>query len=64
MIGSQSSHRLKIDALSQTQADELATLSPEALLELPLVKGIDDSLYAYQISKRGNALRVMAEAVR
>ncbi|MBZ7747992.1 SDR family oxidoreductase [Klebsiella michiganensis] len=64
VIGSQSSHRLKIDALSQTQADELATLSPEALLELPLVKGIDDSLYAYQISKRGNALRVMAEAVK
>ncbi|VDZ78178.1 short-chain dehydrogenase [Salmonella bongori] len=37
---------------------------PETLLELPLVKEIDDSLYAYQISKRGNALRVMAEAVK
>lgn len=64
VIGSQSSHRLAVDALTQAQADELATLPPEALLELPLVKGIDDSLYAYQISKRCNALRVMAEAVK
>lgn len=64
VIGSQSSHRLAVDALTQAQADDLATLPPEALLELPLVKAIDDSLYAYQISKRGNALRVMAEAVK
>ncbi|CZZ37516.1 TPA: SDR family oxidoreductase [Enterobacter hormaechei subsp. steigerwaltii] len=64
VIGSQSSHRLNVDALTQSQADALATLTPEALLDLPLVKEIDDSLYAYQISKRGNALRVMAEAVR
>lgn len=64
VIGSQSSHRLKVDALSQEQADALATAAPEELLEMPLVKAIDDSLYAYQIAKRGNALRVMAEAVR
>lgn len=64
VIGSQSSHRLNVDALTQSQADALATLSPEALLNLPFVKEIDDSLYAYQISKRGNALRVMAEAVK
>lgn len=64
VIGSQSSHRLAVDALTQAQADELATLPPEELLELPLVKDIEDSLYAYQISKRCNALRVMSEAVK
>ncbi|MGB3256274.1 SDR family oxidoreductase [Buttiauxella gaviniae] len=64
VIGSQSSHRLNVDALTQYEADALATLVPEELLNLPLVKDIDDSLYAYQISKRGNALRVMAEAVK
>jgi len=64
VIGSQSSHRLSVDAFTQAQADALATLPPEALLELPLVKEVTDSLYAYQLSKRGNALRVMAEAVK
>ncbi|EAZ8462480.1 SDR family oxidoreductase [Salmonella enterica] len=64
VIGSQSSHRLNVDALTQSQAEALATLTAEALLDLPFVKEIDDSLYAYQISKRGNALRVMAEAVK
>lgn len=63
IIGSQSAHRLAVDELTQEQADELATLPAEALLELPLVKEINDSLRAYQISKRGNALRVQAEAV-
>nr|WP_159465252.1 SDR family oxidoreductase [Scandinavium goeteborgense] len=64
VIGSQSSHRLNVDALTQDEADALATVAPEELLNLPLVKSIKDSLYAYQISKRGNALRVMAEAVK
>ncbi|MBT0724507.1 SDR family oxidoreductase [Rosenbergiella sp. S61] len=64
VIGSQSSHRLAVDALSQKAMDELALLSPEALLELPWIKAIDDSLYAYQIAKRGNAQRVIAEAVK
>ncbi len=64
VIGSQSSHRLDVNALTQAEADELATLPPEQLLSLPQVKAIDDSLYAYQLSKRGNALRVMAEAVK
>lgn len=64
VIGSQSSHRLDVDALTQVEADALATLPPEDLLELPLVKEIEDSLYAYQISKRCNALRVMSEAVK
>ena len=64
VIGSQSSHRLDIDAISQRQAHALATSAPEELLELSFVKEITESLYAYQISKRGNALRVSAEAVK
>lgn len=63
-IGSQSAHRLAVDELSQQQADELATLPAEALLNLPYIQSINDSLRAYQIAKRGNALRVQAEAVR
>lgn len=64
VIGSQSSHRLDIDAFSQAEGDALATLPPEQLLELLFVREVNDSLYAYQLSKRGNALRVMAEAVK
>lgn len=64
VIGSQSSHRLNVDAFTQAQAEALAMLPPEELLELPLVQEVTDSLYAYQLSKRGNALRVMAEAVK
>jgi NAD(P)-dependent dehydrogenase (short-subunit alcohol dehydrogenase family) len=38
----------------------------EELLALPMLQPdqVKDSLHAYQISKRGNSLRVMAEAVR
>jgi NAD(P)-dependent dehydrogenase (short-subunit alcohol dehydrogenase family) len=38
----------------------------DELLSLPFLQPdqINDSLHAYQISKRGNSLRVMAEAVR
>ncbi|PVZ84947.1 short-chain dehydrogenase [Serratia sp. S1B] len=64
VIGSQSSHRLDVDTFSQAQIDALATLPAEDLLELPFVKAVNDSLYAYQLSKRGNAARVMAEAVK
>ncbi|OBW92700.1 SDR family oxidoreductase [Gallibacterium salpingitidis] len=64
VIGSQSSHRLPINELTQEQADSLATSTPEELLQLPLIQKIDDSLYAYQISKKGNALRCQYEAVR
>ena len=63
VIGSQSAHRLTVDALTQVQADALATLPPEQLMDLPIVSEITDSLSAYQIAKRGNALRVVAEAV-
>lgn len=62
VIPSQSGHRLP--ALTPEQDHQLATLPPEELLELAWVKDIDDSLHAYQVCKRGNSLRVKAEAVR
>ena len=64
VIASQSGHRLP--ALSAEQNTLLAMTPVEALLKLPMLQPdqVKDSLYAYQISKRGNSLRVMAEAVR
>jgi len=63
VISSQSGHRLP--PLSIEQNNLLATTPVEELLNLPMLKLnlIKDSLHAYQISKRGNSLRVMAEAV-
>ncbi|WP_197902688.1 SDR family oxidoreductase [Eikenella glucosivorans] len=61
MIGSQSSHRLEPLTVEQNRA--LALTPAEELLDLPFIKGVDDSLRAYQLSKRGNALRVAAQAV-
>jgi NAD(P)-dependent dehydrogenase (short-subunit alcohol dehydrogenase family) len=64
VIASQSGHRLP--ALTPEQNSLLATTPAEALLALPLLQPdqVRDSLHAYQISKRCNSLRVMAEAVR
>ena len=62
VIGSQSSHRLP--PLGESDLRDLATTPTEQLLDLPLVKEIDDSLRAYQIAKKANALRVQMEAVR
>ena len=64
VIASQSGHRL--GALAAEQDKALATTPTEELLALPMLQldQISDSLHAYQISKRGNSLRVMAEAVR
>jgi NAD(P)-dependent dehydrogenase (short-subunit alcohol dehydrogenase family) len=64
VISSQSGHRLP--ALTVEQNKALATTPVEALLSLPFLQPdkITDSLHAYQISKRANSLRVMAEAVR
>ena len=64
VIASQSGHRLP--PLSTEQNALLATTPVEELLRLPMLQPdqIKDSLHAYQISKRGNSLRVMAEAVR
>ena len=64
VIASQSGHRL--GALTAEQDRALATTPADDLLALPLLQldRVKDSLHAYQLSKRGNALRVMAEAVR
>ena len=62
VISSQSGHRLP--ALPQEQNDALAMTATEKLLDLPFLRAIDDTLKAYQYSKRCNVLRVMAEATR
>lgn len=64
VISSQSGHRLP--ALSAEQNKALAATPTEELLALPFLQPgqVQDSLHAYQLAKRGNALRVMAEAVR
>lgn len=64
VIASQSGHRLP--ALTAEQDAELATTPAEELLALPWLAPdrVTDSLHAYQLAKRGNVLRVMAEAVR
>jgi NAD(P)-dependent dehydrogenase (short-subunit alcohol dehydrogenase family) len=64
VIASQSGHRL--GALTAEQDAALATTPTEELLALPMLQPdqVTDSLHAYQLSKRGNSLRVMAEAVR
>jgi NAD(P)-dependent dehydrogenase (short-subunit alcohol dehydrogenase family) len=64
VIASMSGHRLP--PLSTEQNALLATTPVEELLKLPMLQldKVTDPLNAYQISKRGNSLRVMAEAVR
>jgi NAD(P)-dependent dehydrogenase (short-subunit alcohol dehydrogenase family) len=64
VISSQSGHRLP--ALTQDENAALAMTPAEDLLALPFLQRdrVRDSLHAYQLSKRGNALRVMAQAVR
>jgi NAD(P)-dependent dehydrogenase (short-subunit alcohol dehydrogenase family) len=64
VIASQSGHRL--GPLTVDQSKALATTPVEQLLGLPFLQldKVTDSLNAYQLAKRGNSLRVMAEAVR
>jgi NAD(P)-dependent dehydrogenase (short-subunit alcohol dehydrogenase family) len=64
VIASQSGHRLP--ALAPEQNKALATTPADELLALPMLQPdqVTDPLHAYQVSKRGNSLRVMAEAVR
>jgi NAD(P)-dependent dehydrogenase (short-subunit alcohol dehydrogenase family) len=64
VIASQSGHRL--GALTAEQDKALATTPTEELLGLSWLQPtvVTDSLNAYQLSKRSNSLRVMAEAVR
>ncbi|MDN4643061.1 SDR family oxidoreductase [Arthrobacter sp. PsM3] len=64
VIASQSGHRL--GALTPEENTALATTPADELLALPMLQPdqVTDSLHAYQLAKRGNSLRVMAEAVR
>ena len=64
VIASQSGHRL--GALTADQNAALATTPADELLKLPMLQPdqVTDSLQAYQLAKRGNSMRVMAEAVR
>lgn len=64
VIASQSGHRLAPLSIEQNKA--LATTPAENLLQIDFLRSdqVKDSLHAYQLSKRGNSLRVMAEAVR
>jgi NAD(P)-dependent dehydrogenase (short-subunit alcohol dehydrogenase family) len=64
VISSQSGHRLP--ALTPEQDKALALTPADQLLALPMLEAdkITDPLHAYQVSKRANSLRVMAEAVR
>ncbi len=64
VISSQSGHRLP--PLTAAQDAALATTPAEDLLGLPMLQPdqVTDTLHAYQLAKRGNSLRVMAEALR
>lgn len=64
VIASQSGHRLP--SLTPEQDKALAITPTEELLSLPFLQSdtVDNSLFAYQMSKRGNSLRVKAEAIR
>lgn len=64
VIASQSGHRLEPLSIEENKA--LAATPTEELLSLPLLQldNVRDALHAYQLSKRSNSLRVMAEAMR
>ena len=61
---SQSGHRLPM--LTPAQDHALATTPADELLDLPMFQPdqVVDPLHPYQLAKRANPLRVMAEAVR
>ena len=63
-ISSQSGHRMK--QLTQEEDEQLARTPAEELLALPLLQpeNVRDTLHAYQLAKRCNEKRVMAEAVK
>ncbi|MFR9141399.1 MAG: SDR family oxidoreductase [Phascolarctobacterium faecium] len=63
-ISSQSGHRMA--ALGAETDEQLAVTSAEELLQLEVLKpaNIKDTLHAYQMAKRCNVKRVMAEAIK
>ncbi len=64
VISSQSGHRMP--PLPESQNRALALCPVEDLLSLPFLQPgeVVDSLHAYQLAKRANGLRVMAQAMR
>lgn len=62
-ISSQSGHRMK--QLTPEEDEQLACTPTEELLNLPLLQlaNIRDTLHAYQLAKRCNEKRVMAQSV-
>lgn len=63
-ISSQSGHRMP--ALTPEQDEQLAMIPTDELLALDMLQpgNIHDTLHAYQMAKRCNVKRVMAEAVK
>lgn len=63
-VSSQSGHRMP--ALTPEEDEQLATTPTEKLLSLDILQpqNIRDTLHAYQMAKRCNVKRVMAEAVK
>lgn len=63
-ISSQSGHRVK--QITPEEDEQLACTPTEELLDLPLLQpeNICDTLHAYQLAKRCNEKRVMAESVK
>ena len=63
-ISSQSGHRMP--ALTASEDEQLACTPTEELLSLDILqpRNIRDTLHAYQMAKRCNVKRVMAEAVK
>ena len=63
-ISSQSGHRMK--QLTPEEDEQLACTPTEELLNLPLLQPVNirDTLHAYQLAKRCNEKRVMAESVK
>jgi len=60
------SHAFEVFGASQNGQDLTITRRQKKFLSRPFLQAnqLKDSLHAYQLSKRGNSLRVMAEAVR
>lgn len=63
-ISSQSGHRMP--ALTAQEDEQLACTPTEEMLSLPILQpeNIRDTLHAYQLAKRCNEKRVMAESVK
>lgn len=62
IISSMAGHMLP--PLTPEENAALASTPADALLDLPMVKGVPNSMVGYMLAKRANHLRVQAEAIR